>query len=373
MRRVLAVRLDGLGNLLMSTPALFALRASLPGARITLLTSLSNAVAAPHLSMVDRLWTSAVPWMPGECGAPGAIERELVARLRDEFDAAVIFTGCAQSALPAALLCRLAGIPLRLAHSRENPYGLLTDWISDPDRVVRGNSRDEFIGGARHETRRQLDLLAAVGMRSDDERLHFTVSDSHRREVQGGLRAAGFGARPFVLLHLGANATSRRWPAARFGLVAQGLAASGTAAILCAGPGEQHLLDDAMHAASRMCGSADVAGLPAPLAVWRKPMALGTLAALIEAASVLVGNNSAPAHLAAAVGTPVVSLYALTHPQHTPWQVARRVLQEDVPCRGCLKNVCPEGHHLCLRAITSATVLRAACELLHPIEAEIAE
>jgi ADP-heptose:LPS heptosyltransferase len=64
------------------------------------------------------------------------------------------------------------------------------------------------------------------------------------------------------------------------------------------------------------------------------------------------------------VGTPVVDLYALTNPQHTPWQVASRVLFHDVPCRNCYKSVCPEGHHDCLKRVAPEMVASAAVELL---------
>jgi len=79
---------------------------------------------------------------------------------------------------------------------------------------------------------------------------------------------------------------------------------------------------------------------------------------------VLVANNSAPSHLAAALGTPVVNLYALTNPQHTPWRVPAQVLNEDVPCRWCLKSVCPQQHHRCLRGVEPQQVVDAALALM---------
>jgi ADP-heptose:LPS heptosyltransferase len=91
---------------------------------------------------------------------------------------------------------------------------------------------------------------------------------------------------------------------------------------------------------------------------------LAALGALIGAADLLVSNNTGPAHIAAALGTPVVDLYALTNPQHTPWQVASRVLNHDVPCRNCCKSVCPAGHHDCLRKVAPESVAAAALELL---------
>jgi ADP-heptose:LPS heptosyltransferase len=86
---------------------------------------------------------------------------------------------------------------------------------------------------------------------------------------------------------------------------------------------------------------------------------IGELAALLQIASIAVVNNSVAAHLAAAVGTPVVDLYALTNPQHTPWGVAHRVLNHDVACKYCFKSVCPEQHHRCLAAVAPAEVVDA--------------
>jgi ADP-heptose:LPS heptosyltransferase len=88
------------------------------------------------------------------------------------------------------------------------------------------------------------------------------------------------------------------------------------------------------------------------------------LATLIRLAPVLIANNTGPVHIAAAVGTPVVDLYALTNPQHTPWLVPHRVLSHDVPCKYCYRSICPEGHHHCLRLIPPAEVVAAACDLL---------
>jgi ADP-heptose:LPS heptosyltransferase len=93
-------------------------------------------------------------------------------------------------------------------------------------------------------------------------------------------------------------------------------------------------------------------------------LGLGELGALIAEADLLVSNNTGPAHIAAALGTPVVDLYALTNPQHTPWQVRSRVLNHDVPCRNCYKSICPAGHHDCLRKVAPERVAAAALELL---------
>jgi ADP-heptose:LPS heptosyltransferase len=93
-------------------------------------------------------------------------------------------------------------------------------------------------------------------------------------------------------------------------------------------------------------------------------LGLAGMAALVERAPLLISNNTGPVHVAAAVGTPVVDLYALTNPQHTPWSVPHRVLFHDVPCRYCYKSVCPEAHHNCLRLVPPAAVVDAALALL---------
>src|SRR5207253_5065384 len=90
---------------------------------------------------------------------------------------------------------------------------------------------------------------------------------------------------------------------------------------------------------------------------------LEELAALLASAPLLLSNNTGPVHVAAAVGTPVVDLYALTNPQHTPWAVPHRVLFHDVPCKFCFKSVCPERHHRCLTEVTPAEVVDAVLDV----------
>ena len=352
-RHVLLVRLDNLGDLLMTTPALAAVRATLPQARLTLLTSPSGAALAPHLAGLDAALAFDAPWVRSartgrEEPCPGDEELALVERLRAlRIDAAIVFTVCTQSALPAALLCRLAGIPLRLAHSRENPYDLLTDWAPETDVVG---------DGMRHEVARQLALVGRVGFHTADERLRFSYEVEHVARLQRALQEAGLDPlRPYFVVHPGASAASRRWPAERFGLAAEEIArTSGCAAVFTGDAGES----DCIEAARAQMG--------APSVSLAGRLGLGELGALIAGAELLLSNNTGPAHLAAALDTPVVDLYALTNPQHTPWKARSRVLNHDVPCRNCLKSQCPEGHHDCLRGVAAQEVVRASLELMGP-------
>ena len=228
-RRWLAVRLDAIGDVLMTTPALRALRASGPGRHLTLLTSSAGGAVAALIPEVDAVIAYDPPWMKATPErASAALEYAMAERLAaGRFEAAVIFTVYSQSPLPAALLLWLAGIPLRLAHCRENPYQLLTDWIPDPEptRLVR------------HEVRRQLDLVGAVGAATGDERLSLRVPAPARRRVRDRLDKLGLAGRPWVLVHPGATAPSRRYPPESFAEVVRGLAAAGLPVLLAGGPG----------------------------------------------------------------------------------------------------------------------------------------
>lgn len=348
---VLCVRLDALGDVLMTTPALRALKASRPGRRLTLLTSPAGAEAAGLLPMVDEVIVYDAPWMKATAPRPDPRpDLAMIERLRRaRFDAAAIFTVYSQNPLPSAMLCYLAGIPLRLAHCRENPYQLLTDWVPDPepDRL------------ARHEVRRQLDLAAEVGCRADDERMAMAVPDAARRRMARTLDGLGLGShRRWAVVHPGATAPSRRYPPEHFAEAARRLAADDGLAIVFTGSAPERDLIEGIRAA-----------MAAPSHSLAGTLGLAELAALIERAPLLIANNTGPVHVAAAVGTPVVDLYALTNPQHTPWAVPCRVLSHEVPCRDCYKSVCPEGHHDCLRLVPPAAVVAAARELLDEGEA----
>ena len=349
-RSMLAVRLDGMGDLLMTTPALRALKDARAGRTLTLLVSPAGATVARALPFVDDVIVFVAPWMKSaETGAalPDAT-LALGAKLRARaFDAAVIFTVCTQSALPAAMLLYQAGVPLRAAYARENPYALLTDWRAESDR--------DLAYGMRHEVLRQIELVESLGMPVRARTLQFPVAAHARRTMLQSARACGLDARRrWLVVHPGATASSRRYPNGRLAEAVRLLATKRRWQIAIAGD------EGDREAAEALAVSADgVVNLAGQLD-------LAELAALLEAADAVVCNNSSPAHLAAAVGTPVVDLYALTNPQHTPWGVAHRVLSRDVECRWCLKSRCPHGHQRCLADVAPSAIVAAVEALLAP-------
>ncbi|MFC0131462.1 glycosyl transferase [Massilia eurypsychrophila] len=344
-RNILCVRLDALGDVLMCTPAMRTLRHACPGRRLTLLTSHSGAAAAPFIDELDAVIAYQAPWMKSSAvHAPSTDAACAEALAAERFDGAVIFTSYSQSALPAAMLCYLAGIPLRLAHCRENPYQLLTDWVADPEPDAT----------VRHEVRRQLDLVGAIGCRGGDGPLSFRVRERDIDAMRGRLDAAGIDVRSrWILLHPGASAPSRRYPADKWSAAIRALAARGAGALVLSGSGEELALIEQIRAG---CG--------VPVQSLAGQVDLGELGAAISLASVMVSNNTGPAHMAAALGTPLVDLYALTNPQHTPWHVEHRLLFHDVACRFCYKSVCPQGHHDCLARVDPDDVADAVCSLL---------
>jgi lipopolysaccharide heptosyltransferase II len=345
-KKILCVRLDTIGDVLMTTPAIRALKGGSGERHITLLTSAAGAQVAPFIPEVDTLIVYNAPWIkptpPRDNSRP---EYEMARQLREGgFDAAVIFTVYSQNPLPAAFLCYLADIPLRLAHCHENPYQLLNPWVPDPEPA-------QFI---RHEVQRHLDLVATVGCTTDNERMSFRAPAAATQHVLTLLAELGVDrARPWVVIHPGATAPSRRYPPECFAAVADRLAGEHGWQVLFTGSGAEAELVAGIQAQ-----------MQAPSHSLVDHLTLAQCGALLAATPLLISNNTGPVHIAAALGTPVVDLYALTNPQHTPWQTPSRVLSHDVPCKWCYKSICPQGHHDCLRRVTPEAVVQAAQELV---------
>jgi ADP-heptose:LPS heptosyltransferase len=323
MTRVLAVRLDNAGDVLLAGPAIRALAAG--AGHVTLLCGPRGRAAAELLPGVDELICWRAPWIDPE---PGPVEPadvgdlvERVAAVRA--DMAIVFGSFHQSPLPTALLLRLAGVPWIGATSVDYPGSLL-------DRRHR-------IGDDVHEVERSLDLVRAAGFELPD-------GDGGELRVTGVPRYRP--ADDYVVVHPGASVPARAWAPERNAELVAELAAGGRRVVVTGGPDERALTAFvAARGGIDLGGATDFAGL----------------AAVLAGADAVVVGNTGPAHLAAAVGTPVVSLYAPTVPavRWHPWKVPHELLYVDVPCAGCRARTCPVAGHPCLGGVEVADVVAA--------------
>jgi ADP-heptose:LPS heptosyltransferase len=335
MTHVLAVRLDNDGDVLLAGPAIRALAAGAD--RVTLLCGPRGRQAAALLPGVDEVLVWRAPWIDPE---PDPVEpadvEALVARIAAlGVDRAIVFGSFHQSPLPTALVLRLAGVPWIGATSVDYPGSLLD---------LRHRISDDV-----HEVERSLDLVRTAGFDlppGDDGGLRVRRDPDPRPE-----------AVPDVVVHPGASVPARAWAPARNAALVDALVAAGRTVAVTGGPSERALT--ALVAGPDRPGVTDLGGATD----------LAGLAEVLAAARVVVVGNTGPAHLAAAVGTPVVSLFAPTVPpvRWRPWRVPHELLFVDVPCAGCRARVCPVPGHPCLGGVEVDEVL-AAVERLAPVE-----
>ena len=349
VRRVLVVRLDNLGDVLVTTPAIHAIKQSLPDAHITLLASPVGAQPGRLNGDIDDVMVYEAPWMDPWSKLPQDSQREqaAIAAIRERrFDGAIIFTSFRQSPLPSAYLCYLADIPLRVAASIDGPGSLLTTRHKHPERMM-------------HEVERGLDLVNVLGMHTDEQHLVLRVPDEARPELDEVMAAHGIaGHGPLVVLHPGCSMPARTYPWEMFVEVAELLVDRLNATVVFTGAQSEQPLVERIQAHMNSRTRAETVSLAGELS-------FGAFCALIERADLTVTNNTGPMHMSAALQTPVVVLFALTNPpeQWGPWQVPHHKLYHDVSCRICYSRVCPYGHE-CLRLVSPTMVLEAAADLL---------
>ena len=329
-RTVLIARLDAAGDVLLQGPLVRAVAAG--AERVVLLAGSAGAEAAALLPGVDEVWTWNCPWIapaprPVDPADLAALTARVAALAPDE---AVVSTSFHQSPLPLALLLRSAGVPRISAISVDYPGSLLD---------VRHRVDDDL-----PEPERALSLGRAAGFDlppGDDGRL------AVRRPLPPVAHAALPDGEPYVVLHPGASVPARAWPADSCADAVEALADAGHRVVVTGGPGERAL-------------TARVAG--------RRGIDLGGATSLAEAAAVLDGaaavvvGNTGPAHLAAAVGTPVVSLFSPVVPaaRWAPYGVPTVLLgDQSAACAGTRARACPVPGHPCLSSVTPDDVVRA--------------
>ena len=165
-KNILCIRADNMGDLLMSSPAIRAMKETFH-CRITLLTSAMGNLIAPFIEDIDETIVADLPWVKTKEPVDQNQFAELIESLKKrDFDGAVIFTVYSQNPLPAAMLAYMAGIPKRLAYCRENPYHLLTDWMVEKEPYT-------FI---QHQVKRDLNLVKVIDAATEHQQIKIAFS-----------------------------------------------------------------------------------------------------------------------------------------------------------------------------------------------------
>jgi ADP-heptose:LPS heptosyltransferase len=333
---VLVIRQDSVGDVLLAGPAVRAVAAGATG--VTMLVGPQGRAAAELLPGVDRVLVHPCPWIAAP--APPVSRTALDALMADVAavapDEAIVLTSFHQSPLPTALLLRLAGVARVTGASVDYP-GALLDVRLRPGEDLREDLPEPV---------RMLTIAGAAGYHlppGDDGRLA-VLAPPNVRDLVGGTR--------YVVLHPGAAVPARAWPPRQCRLAVRALTAAGHRVLVTGGRHERAL-------------TAEVAGTDGVDLGGRTDLA--GLAGVLAGADALVAGNTGPAHLAAAVGTPVVSLFSPVVPaaRWAPYRVPHLLLgDQSAPCRDTRARTCPVPGHPCLAGVGPTDVVDAVHTLL---------
>jgi heptosyltransferase-2 len=341
-RKILVRAVNWLGDAVMTTPALAALRAACPGARITLLAK--PLVGELFLGHPDVDEVMVYDRDGGHRGFKGKLRVASELRAR-RFDAAILL----QNAFDAALIAFLSGIPRRAGYATDGRRLLLTNPVS----VTRETM-------ALHETEYYLALLSALGVpRPEKPALRLLVTEEERSAIASRLASEGVKpGTPLVGINPGATfGSAKRWFPERFAEVADALSAEWGASVVLLGSPKESPLSDAIGAAMK-----------------RKPVKLTgrttvrEMMALLARCSFLVTNDSGPMHIAAALGTPLTAIFGPTEWRRTSplTDRARLVRAEGVPCAPCKRREC-DRQPLCMLGVTPKMVIDASLDLFREV------
>jgi len=304
-KKILCVRADNMGDLIMTTPSLRALKETF-GCSITVLTSKMGNGIAPFIAEIDDVIVHDVPWIKKTDSSNADALLSLIEKIKQKnFDAAIIFTVYSQNPLPAAMLAYMADIPKRLAYCRENPYELLTNWVIEREPF-------DFI---QHQVQRDLELVAAIGATTKNDNLSIRVNKDAAISAYEKLKEINFSNDgDWIIFHPGVSEEKRRYPVHSWIELGNIITKQLKKKIIITGSSsEKSLAETIQKGIGRDTYAA--AGL----------FTIEEFIAMIKETPLVISVNTATVHIAAATQTPVIVLYALTNPQHTPWKVPSKV------------------------------------------------
>lgn len=331
--RVLVKELNWLGDVVMSLPALRAVRRAFPEARLVVLIKQELASFFDDATGIDEVLPYAM--RPGWRGLRDL--RHIVAAVRTRrFDVAIIFPKSFASALWPAL----ARIPRRAGFVSDARGWLLTDKTALPRQ------------DGSHQVHLYLKLLHET-LHIDGSSTDFApeVSEAHRRTMERWL--AERRRRPdgplIALAPAAAYGPAKEWPAASYAALIDLLASRyGAECVLVGSPGERH-----------KCMAVAAATRGGPL-IAAGETSVGEALALLSLCAGFAGNDSGSMHVAGALGIPAVGLYGSTNPQRTgPLGERTAILYHPIECSPCMKRTCRFGHYNCLKQITPEEVAQA--------------
>jgi heptosyltransferase-3 len=348
VRRALVIKLRHHGDVLLSSPVLTTLKHHLPHADIDALVYADTAPmleqhpAMAQLHTIDRSWKKRGP------RTHAALEWQLLSRLRARrYDLVVHLTDHPRG----AWLSRLLGARFAVAPKRTDQPWWWRRCFSHLYPLPRGPGR--------HTVECDLDALRRIGMAptDDDRRLVLVPGTQARERVAGLLSDHGLSPGGFIHLHPASRWLFKCWPTARNAALIDALHADGWPIVMTAAPAQAE-----MRMAQEIAEAAR-----APVIQLAGQLSLKDMAALSEAARLFVGVDSAPMHIAAAVGTPTVGLFGpSSEVTWGPWRVASRVVASIAhPCRPCGLDGCGGSKvSECLTTLPVERVLEASRELL---------
>ena len=336
-RRILIRAVNWVGDAVMATPAIGAIRESFPQAEITLLANpLVSQLFCPH-PWVDRVIT--FDRNGAHKGIAGRLR--LASQLRKQaFDAAIILP----NSFDSALIPWLAGIPVRIGKNSDGRGLLLTKCYRPDDRASSGHEVEYYLGLVKH-----------FGITGQASVPFLATTAAEDGEAAALLAEYGIQADDFVLgINPGAAfGSAKRWYPERFADVAGRLAAAWNAKVIVfGGPGETDIANGIeQHLAGQCCNLAGKTNLR-------------ELMALIRRCNFLVTNDSGPMHIAAAFGVPLVAIFGSTdHATTSPYTDRAVIVRKEVECAPCKLRECPTDHQ-CMTAVSADDVVSAALHLL---------
>lgn len=336
IRNILIRGTNWLGDAVMNTPALGAIRHSFPEARITILvTPLVAQLFSPH-DWVDEVMIYDRQGRHKGVAGRLRIASELRAR---RFDLAILL----QNAIDAALITRLAGIPRRIG-TRTDGRGFLLTHGFDPKGFDR----------RLHHVYYYLEMLKSFGITSEQKHQLLCLTEEEREAARQRLQAAGIGSGDFLIgINPGAAyGSAKRWYPERFAAAGKELARKwGGKLLIFGGPTEVSMARDIETALEGNC--LNVAGT----------LTVRELMALIQRCDFFLSNDSGPMHIAAAFGVATVAIFGPTNHRSTcPFSDNSVVVRQDVDCGPCGKRECPTDHR-CMKGVSADDVVTAAQEL----------